>query len=70
MTIHPIYGGHTTGGQGSTSLDLLNRTTELITQVTEFSTTVRDFRAPPMDVVSTLPATTIAERGALVDINA
>ena len=70
MTIHPIYGGATSGGQGRTTLDLIQRTTEQVEQVSQFSTTVRDFSAPPMDIVSTLPATTIAERGELIDINA
>ena len=69
MITHPIYGGVTTGGQGGTSLDLIQRATEQVEQVAQFSATVRDFRAPPMDIVSTLPATTIAERGRLVDVS-
>lgn len=64
----PIYGGHT--GYGVTSLSLLERTTQLIEEVVNFQTQVRDYSAPSMDLASSLPAVPLAEMRPNIDVQA
>ena len=64
----PIYGGHT--GYGMTSLSLLERTTQLIEEVVNFQTQVRDYSAPPMSLASSLNAVPLAEMRPNIDVQA
>jgi hypothetical protein len=64
----PIYGGHTS--HGSTSLSLLESTTQLIEEVVTFQTEVRDFSAPRMTLASSLPAVPLAELRPTIDVQA
>ena len=68
MTINPLYGGHT--GYGSTSLDLMERTTELIQEVVQFRPDVRDFSAPSMSLASSLNAVPLADLRPVLDLQA
>jgi hypothetical protein len=65
-SINPIYGGHTS--YGPTGLNLLQRTTELIEEVVNFRTQVRDFSAPRMSQASSLPAVPLAELRPTIDV--
>lgn len=64
----PLYGGHT--GYGVTSLNLLERTTQLIEEVVEFRTEVRDYAAPRMSLASSLPAVPLADLRPNIDVQA
>lgn len=64
----PIYGGHT--GYGITGLSLLEQTTQLIEEVVNFRTQVRDYAAPPMSQASSLPAVPLAEMRPNIDVQA
>ena len=64
----PIYGGHTS--YGSTSLSLLESTTQLIEEVVTFQTEVRDFSAPRMTQASSFPAVPLAELRPTIDVKA
>ena len=68
MNINPLYGGHT--GYGMTSLSLLERTTDLIEEVVNFRTEVRDYSAPRMELASSLPAVPLADIRPTVDVQA
>ena len=64
----PLFSGHT--GYGSTSLDLLDRTTALIEEVVAFRPEVRDFSAPQMSLASSLNAVPLADLRPIIDIQA
>ena len=64
----PIYGGHTS--YGGTSLILLEKTTQLIEEVVNFRTQVRDYSAPRMTLASSLPAVPLAEMRPTIDVQA
>lgn len=64
----PIYGGH--NGYGVTSLNLLERTTQLIEEVVTFQTEVRDYSAPRMTQASSLNAVPLSELRPTIDVQA
>ncbi len=66
--INPLYGGLT--GYGSTSLDLMERTAELIEEVVQFRPEIRDYSAPRMSLASSLNAVPLADLRPVIDIQA
>ena len=60
MNPNPMQGGHT--GSGMTSLNPLERTTELPEEVGNFRTTLRDYAALEISLASSLPAFPLNDR--------
>ena len=50
-------------GNTGTALDLIERSRQQIEEVARFRTEVRDYRAPRMEIASTIEALTLLERG-------
>lgn len=61
MTNLPIVSGRS--GNTGTALDLIERSRQQIEEVARFRTEVRDYRAPRMEIASTIEALTLLERG-------
>ena len=59
-------GGH--GGFGPSALELIARTQAQIEEVAQFTSQPRDYRAPRMNLSSSLPAAPLAEMQASFDL--